>query len=318
MSTTDVSALSLNDVSKTFGTNLAVNHVSLRIKKGEIFGFLGPNGAGKSTTIRMILNILKPDSGSISIFGLSHNKVPASHRMIGFLSGEMALDTDLTGKQYINFVSRMHGGGHSAEIARLCQELDASLDVPIGNYSRGNRQKIGLIAALLNKPKLLILDEPTSGFDPLVQETFARLLRQYVSEGGTVLMSSHVLGEVQHLCDRVSFIRGGKIIATESVAKLLESKAKRLELSATQETITKILKSYAAINDLELLESKPDSLRFSYSGNMPTLLKYLADKPLIDVTIREPELEEIFGQYYEQSQTPESGEDRTHAGDQHA
>lgn len=290
--------LSLKGIQKSFGDNRAVDITQLEVHKGEIFGFLGPNGAGKSTTIRLILDILRPDSGTITLFGKDNRNVKLTHRDIGFLSGDMVLDNDLTGKQYLSLVNNLYGGGHEAVTAELAQKLDAKLDVKIGNYSRGNRQKIGLIAALLHSPQLLILDEPTSGFDPLVQETFADLLRDYVAKGGTVLMSSHILAEVQNLCNRVAFIKGGKIIATTTVSDLLDTSAKRIHISAASGVIRKLHNSYATIAGLSMLESADDKLTFSYTGELQPLLRFFAKEKLRDITIREPELEEIFGQYY--------------------
>jgi ABC-2 type transport system ATP-binding protein len=300
MSTLDKSpALSVQNISKSFGPFKAVDAIDLEVAPGEIFGFLGPNGAGKSTTIRLILDLLRSDSGTITLFGKSNRDVRTTHRDIGFLSGDMELDTDLTGRQYLGFVDSLHGANNTDTIASLSSILEADLDKKIGDYSRGNRQKIGLIAALLHKPKLLILDEPTSGFDPLVQEKFATIIREYVAEGGTVFMSSHVLTEVQHLCDRVAFIKEGRIITTRSVHELLDTNAKRITVVADPRVIKVMLKDYGHVVGLALIKSHSESLEFSYSGDIGPLLSYITGNKITDVTIREPELEEIFGQYYE-------------------
>lgn len=300
MSDTDKeTVLAVQNVSKSFGKLTAVSEVAITVKQGEIFGFLGPNGAGKSTTIRLILDILRPTSGTIEIFGRSNRDTRKVHHEIGYLSGEMALDLDLTGRQYLNFIAHMHGGGYKDSIQSLSQSLDARLDKKIGNYSRGNRQKIALIAALLHQPRLLILDEPTSGFDPLVQEKFAELIRQYVKDGGTVFMSSHVLGEVQNLCDRVAFIKDGRIISTTDVKELLETTAKRVTVTASPQEILTMKADKNAPKGLLAVESAARSLHYTYAGPVEPLLTYLARHDLHDVTIREPELEEIFGHYYE-------------------
>lgn len=291
--------LSMQNVTKTFGTFVAVRDVNLEVRQGEIFGFLGPNGAGKSTTIRLLLDILRPDSGSIQLLGLSNRQASLIHREIGFLSGDMAMDTDLTGRQYLQFVNHLHGGRFDHAIGTLSQLLEADIDKKLGDYSRGNRQKIGLIASLLHHPKLLILDEPTSGFDPLIQERFAMIIREYVATGGTVFMSSHILDEVQHLCDRVAFIRDGAILTTTSVKDLLDSGAKRVEITSSAATIRSIGKDHTKLIGLTLTEPHAERLVFRYSGAMQPLLHYFADKPLSDITIREPELEEIFSRFYE-------------------
>jgi ABC-2 type transport system ATP-binding protein len=213
----------------------------------------------------------------------------------------MVMDADLTGRQYLEFVNNLHGGSFAAEIGRLSELLDADTDKRIGDYSRGNRQKIGLIASLLHRPKVLILDEPTSGFDPLIQERFAGLIREYVAGGGTVFMSSHILAEVQSLCDRIAFIRDGRIISTSSVHELLDSSAKRVEVSAPAAALRAVQSNYSKLPGLMLIENADKRLTFAYTGDIPSLLKFFADKRLTDITIREPELEEIFSRYYEGS-----------------
>lgn len=296
--TDETYVLDIQNVSKYFGAVKAVDEVTIQVRQGEVFGFLGPNGAGKSTTIRLLLDILRPDSGTITILGASSRWAAHIHQDIGYLSGDMALDNDLTGRQYLELVNSLHGGAYRSEIDRLSVLLEVSLDTPIGNYSRGNRQKIGLIAALLHQPKLLVLDEPTSGFDPLVQETFNQLIRDYAASGGTVFMSSHILAEVQHLCDRVAFIRSGKIVATKSVAELLDTTAKRIHLSAPPELIKHLLHDYQKVHGLQLLTRDSRSLDLAYQGPIKPLLRFLQSTDITDITIREPELDEIFGQYY--------------------
>jgi ABC-2 type transport system ATP-binding protein len=292
-------AISVKNASKSFAGKPAVSGLDLEVQKGEIFGFLGPNGAGKSTTIRLLLDILRPDSGSIQLLGRSNRETAVLHREIGFLSGDMAMDLDLTGRQYLQFINSLHGGRFDHATQRLSELLDADVDKKISEYSRGNRQKIGLIASLLHHPKLLILDEPTSGFDPLIQERFAEIIREYVATGGTVFMSSHILAEVQHLCDRVAFIKEGRIITTTSVKELLDSNAKRVEVMAPASILRSIQKDTSELKGLNLVESHEQRAVFSYSGAIRPLLAYFADKRLTDIVIREPELEEIFGHYYE-------------------
>ena len=294
-----VPVITLRNVSKLFGGKPAINGIDLDVRQGEVFGFLGPNGAGKSTTIRLLLDILRPDSGTIQLLGRPNRETHELHREIGFLSGDLVMDPDLTGLQYLKFVNNLHGGRYADTITRLSELLDADTSKKIGDYSRGNRQKIGLIASLLPNPKVLILDEPTSGFDPIIQERFATLIREYVSGGGTVFMSSHILAEVQNLCDRVAFIREGRIISTSSVHELLDSNAKRVEIAAPVAALRAVRKDYGNLSGLALTESTDKRLVFTYSGDIPPLLKFFAGKKLTDITIREPELEEIFGRYYE-------------------
>jgi ABC-2 type transport system ATP-binding protein len=290
--------LSIKNLTKTFGGKAAVSSVNLEIQKGEIFGFLGPNGAGKSTTIRMILDILRPDSGEITIFGISHRDTETVHKQIGYMSGEIVLDLDLTGHQYLGLINNLHGGSFQKNIDRMATLLQAKLDTKIGNYSRGNRQKIALISSLLHEPDLLILDEPTSGFDPLVQATFASLIGEYVKNGGTVFMSSHILSEVQELCDRVAFIRAGKIVEVATISELELKASKQVIITATHTQVGTLKSSAAELQGASNVRLLGTKLSFNYSGQIASLLKYLASQPIADVSIREPELEEIFGEYY--------------------
>lgn len=295
---TDV--LALDRVSKAFGSFVAVKDVSFSVKKGEVFGFLGPNGAGKSTTIRLILDILRPTSGTLTIFGASSRDVRAAHTRLGYLSGDMAMDSNITGRQYLDFVAAQYGKDCSQLQAELAKMLHADLDVKIGNYSRGNRQKVGLVAALQHGPELLVLDEPTSGFDPLVQELFANRIKEFKTGGGTVFMSSHILSEVQQLCDRVAFIKDGELLATTTIGGLMEQAAKQVGVEAPAAEIKEMR---IALKKLDGVRLEPASVRtavrFAFNGKDKELLKILARFNVHDVTIAEPDLESIFMRYYE-------------------
>lgn len=295
----DIPAVSLDHVSKSFGNKVAVKEVTLSVRKGEIFGFLGPNGAGKSTTIRMILDILRADSGEIQLLGESSRQAAHIHRRLGYMSGEMVLDLDLTGAQYLGLINYQHGGGHQHNIDRLAKLLEVQLNKKIGTYSRGNRQKIALIGALLHEPELLILDEPTTGFDPLVQSTFSKLIQEFADKGGTVFMSSHILSEVQELCHNVAFIKDGMIVETKTIEELTTTATKRVRLTMPVGELGAAHKDLAKLQGVTGMREAGDSLDFAYSGDIHTLLRLLAHHKLTDVIIREPELEEIFGHYYE-------------------
>lgn len=292
--------LDVQKVTKTFGPVQAVHDVSFGVQKGDIFGFLGPNGAGKTTTIRIILDILRPTSGHVTLFGDNTLSPHAAKRRIGYLSGDMAFEQDLTGEQYLGLVNRLYGGGHEATIIELAKQLQADLSKKTGSYSRGNRQKIGLIAALLHEPELLILDEPTSGFDPLVQETFMRLVREYRDRGGTVFMSSHILSEVQQLCDKVAFIKDGQLSGVRTLDELEIAATKQIRVVWADE---KAAKTPHKLLGLELLSRAHVTSTFSYKGDMQVLLAYFAKRPIIDITIQEPDLERMFMSYYQGSKT---------------
>jgi ABC-2 type transport system ATP-binding protein len=301
------SVLAIRGVTKTFGSMAAVKDIKLEIMTGEIFGFLGPNGAGKTTTIKLILDILRPTTGTIDLFGISNRQTSTTHSRIGYLSGEMVLDDDLTGRQYLAFVGHTYGGDYSERMEALAAKLQADLDVKIGNYSRGNKQKIGLIAALMHQPDLLILDEPSSGFDPLMQELFIKLIEDYRRVGGTVFMSSHTLAEVQRLCDRVAFIRDGRLVGVTTIDELNQTASKQIRARANHDLIASIKHKAANVTNLKLIESHPTRLTFTYSGDTQSLLRFFADYELDDLTIQEPELEEVFMSYYQEKSEAEVG-----------
>jgi ABC-2 type transport system ATP-binding protein len=286
--------LDVQKLTKAFGDFQAVRDANFTVNKGEIFGFLGPNGAGKSTTIRVILDILRPTEGQVVLFNDPSLSAYGAHRRIGYLSGDMVLDNDLTGAQYVGLVSALHGGGHEKRITELADTLQADLTKKIGSYSRGNRQKIGLIAALLHEPELLILDEPSSGFDPLVQETFMQLVREYRERGGTVFMSSHILSEVQQLCDRIAFIKDGEIISVQSLNELEAETAKRIHVLWTSGTKPPAV----SLKGLKEVRHDQRGAVYSYEGDMTSLLTAFSKLPVKDITIQEPDLEELFITYY--------------------
>jgi ABC-2 type transport system ATP-binding protein len=291
--------VSLRGVTKRFGDKAAVADVDITVMPGEIFGFLGPNGAGKTTAIKLILDILRPTSGRIELFGLSNRLTTVTHQRLGYLSGDMVLDDDLTGQQYLRFIAGSYGGNYDDRIKLLAAQLEADLDVRIGNYSRGNKQKIGLIAAMMHQPELLILDEPSSGFDPLMQEVFIRLIGEYRRQGGTVFMSSHTLGEVQRLCDRAAFIRAGSIVGVKNIDELSQSSAKRVEALAGRHDVAGLVQKAKRVSGLRLVRQDGARLSFRYDGDVQPLLRFFAAFTLEDLTIQEPELEEIFMSYYQ-------------------
>lgn len=290
--------LSVGEVTKSFGAKVAVNQLSLEVQKGEILGFLGPNGAGKTTTIRIILDVLRPDQGYVRIFGQNNRLTTTIHRRLGYLSGDMVIDSDLTGGQYLNFVNSLYGGQNQPRVEELAKLLHINLRTKIGNYSHGNKQKIALIAALMHQPELLILDEPTTGFDPLVQATFSQLIKKYQAQGGTVFMSSHILSEVQRLCDRVAFIKDGSLIGIKTIDELKKNSTKTIKIISPVSGISAIKTEYKNLPGLKLQASNKTSISFTYIGNMRPLMRFLGSFDVDDITIAEPELEEVFISYY--------------------
>lgn len=293
--------LQLKGVQKHFGRIAAVKNASFQVKAGEVVGFLGPNGAGKTTTIRMILQQIQPNAGVLKIFG--RELLPSEHvnREIGFLGSDMAYEEGLTGRQYLEFVNSVRGGGNAQRMHDLAQRLDIDLSRRIRTLSRGNKQKIGLIAAVMHRPKLLIMDEPTSGFDPLMQQVFADLLREHTAAGGGALISSHILGEVQHTADRVVFIADGTVLGEQNVSDLLRDSPQNIQIRFA--TATAADRARAGLNKLNGLQIKPGKgpvVDATYRGATPVLLTKLAALKPTQCLIQEPDLEAIFMQYYSQ------------------
>ena len=299
--------IKIENLSKSFGKLQVLENVDLQINKGEVFGFLGPNGAGKTTTIRVILNVLRPDHGKIRIFGISSKKTKQIHKRLGYLSGDMVLEDGLTGRRYLNFIDHIYGGGNKDRIDDLAKLFKVNLKNKIGTYSRGNQQKLGLMAAVLHRPELLILDEPTSGFDPIMQSVFSKMILDFKRRGGTVLMSSHILSEVQQLCDRVAFIKDGVIIGIKDLNGSTEKLTKRVIIKSDRDLVKQIESKSSELNGLNLLKKNRNELTFSYNGDVKKLLRFFAAQNIRDIMIEEPDLEDVFLDYYK-SKTRDSDE----------
>lgn len=293
-------ALLLKNVSKQYGQEYVVDKINIQVNSGEIFGFCGPNGSGKTTTIRMILNTIYPSEGQISIFG-RENTIFLSRQSVGFLSGDMAFEDELSGSEYLQFVADVYKKNCLTQINNLSELLEIDLSIKIRHLSRGNRQKIGLVAALMHDPKLLILDEPTSGFDPLIQNKFVELIQAFRDKGGTVFMSSHILSEVQKLCDRVAFIKEGKVIDIKTVLEFEKLSAKYLRVQARQAEIERIQKEHVKIKHLKLITKTSTTAEFHFYGDAKPILQFFASYKLQDITIRDQDLHQIFSNYYEDS-----------------
>lgn len=288
--------IELKNVTKTYGSNRGVRNISLDVKQGSIFGFLGPNGAGKTTTISMLVDLLRPTKGSLNIFGLdTHKDGVAIRRRVGFLAGDFALDGSLTGWQQLTYFGNLHGGVNRQRAQQLAKRLDCNLSRQIKNLSRGNKQKVGLISALMHDPELLIFDEPTSGLDPLIQAEFNKILAEHQAQGKTAFISSHMLSEVQAICSEVGFIRDGKLIAVQKLDDLGKATTKHIHVVTTNDKLVKELRQLNGVK-IQLHEGK--SLNFTLSGDINALLKLLASHEVTDVTITEADLETVFMEYY--------------------
>ena len=223
--------ITLEKLTKSYGSSRGIIDVDLEVELGEIFGFLGPNGAGKTTTIRTMLDLIRPTSGKAFVFGIESTTDPvAIHRRVGYIPGEFALYDRLSGKQTLEYFANLRGGVDTAYQASLIDRFELDPGKRFKEYSKGNKQKVGVIAALQHRPELLILDEPTSGLDPLVQQTFFETLREAVADGATVFLSSHILSEVEKTCERVAIIRDGRLAKVDTVEGLRDLAHHQVEL----------------------------------------------------------------------------------------
>jgi ABC-2 type transport system ATP-binding protein len=294
---TDQVAIHTAALTKHYGDVRALVDLDLDVLEGEVFGFLGPNGAGKTTMIRTILDEIRPTSGRASILGMdSHEQSVEIRRFIGYVPGDLALYPNLTGKDTLTYFANLRGGVDWSYVEELADRLGADLSRKVGDLSSGNRQKVGLIQAFMNKPQVLIMDEPSSGLDPLVQRAFQGMMREVAAEGRTVFLSSHTLSEVQRVADRVGIIRHGRLIALESVTGLRSKAMRRVELEFSSAVEPTVFTSLSGVTDVVVHDHRVD---FSYEGKMAELLRTVANRyDVVDISTHEADLEEIFLTYY--------------------
>ena len=282
-----------------YGKSMGITDVDLIVEEGEIFGFIGPNGAGKSTTIRTLLGLIHPTSGSAKIFGRDVTKFgPEINEQIGYLPSEVFYYDGMRAIDLLRYSGSFYKKDSKAiekRIKELAAYLDLDLKRKIDDLSYGNKKKVGIIQGLLHEPKLIILDEPTGGLDPLMQQKFFALLREENKKGVTILFSSHILSEVQKLCDRVAIIKDGKIIKVEKISSLAEDTHKRFKL----ETAVKVDKSrFVGLKGISDLVIADNSVSFLYRGRINDVTKIIASLNLTNILVEEPDLEEIFMHYY--------------------
>ncbi|MBZ9685450.1 ABC transporter ATP-binding protein [Clostridium estertheticum] len=286
----------INNLTKFYNKkSRGIIDLSLSIEEGEIFGFIGPNGAGKSTTIRTLLNFIFPTSGSATIFGMDIVKKSKDIRQnVGYIPSEVFYYDDMKVSDLLIYSAKFHKKENPKRMKELADKLDLDLNRKIEDLSFGNRKKVSIVQALLHEPKLLILDEPTSGLDPLIQNVFFELLKEEREKGTSVFFSSHVLSEVQKLCDRVGIIKDGKLIKVESIENLMKSRFKNIFL-----TLDKIKDFELVIDGIVKKEVTGSSIKLLYNGDMKVLISKLNDMEFKDLLIEEPSLEEVFMHYYE-------------------
>ncbi len=291
-------AIRTEGLTKHYGDVEALNDLDLEVHAGEVFGFLGPNGAGKTTMIRTILDLIRPTRGRAEILGLdTHEAAVEIRRRIGYLPSDLSMYDRLTGRDTITYFANLRGGVDWAYVEDLATRLKADLSPKVGDYSSGNRQKVGLIQAFMNKPQVLIMDEPSSGLDPLIQREFQKMMREVASEGRTVFLSSHTLSEVQAVADRVGVIREGYLVEVSKVADLRSKAIRTVELYFTESVDPKVFEALGGVSDVRVANNH---VTLSLEGSIVDLLKTAADRyQLVDVSSQEADLEEIFLTYYE-------------------
>ena len=290
-------AIVLNELTKHYGKHRGINNLSFSVNQGEFFGFIGPNGAGKSTTIRTLMGLIRPTGGSASIFDLDcHSKASVIARDVGYLPSENSYYENMKVRELLQYTADLYGMDCKTKMKELADRLNLDLSRKIADLSLGNKKKVGIVSAIMTSPKLIIMDEPTSGLDPLIQQAFYDILKEENSRGATVFFSSHVLSEVQKLCDRVAILKKGQLIGIQSIKELRESGYKKVSLSA-KEAIPRDFFDLSGIANYAETADKT-SVSFMYNGNITAIIDKLHLLHLDDVLLEEPSLEEIFMHYY--------------------
>ena len=296
-------AIRTSDLTKNYGTTLALDGLDLTVREGEVYGYLGPNGAGKTTTIRLLLGLHRPSRGRAELFGMDAWADPVeAHRRVAYVAGEPFLWPSLTSAETLEFLGRLHGGVDRAYRDRLVQRFELDPDKKIRALSKGNRQKVQLIAALATRADLLLLDEPTSGLDPLMEMVFRECAREAKDRGQAIFLSSHILSEVEAICDRVGILRQGRLVDQGTLEELRHLHAQTVEV-----TFAGTAPALPTIPGVEVERSAANALRLEVSGDMGPVVQALAGHPIVTLTSREPSLEEIFIHHYDGSSSTDVG-----------
>lgn len=294
-----MNVIEIKNLTKMYGKARGIEDVSFDVKEGEIFGFIGPNGAGKSTTIRTLLSLIYPTSGSATIFGKDIiTASPEIKKDIGYLPSEVFYYDNMKVMDLLKYSASFYKKDCTKRIKELADIMELDLTKKIDDLSLGNKKKVGIVQGLLHEPKLIILDEPTSGLDPLMQQKFFELLEKENKKGATILFSSHILSEVQRLCDRVAIIKDGRIVTVEKISTLKENTYKKFKID-TNSVIDKNLFNIDGVNQLE---QDGGSVSFLFRGNINSIMKKIAEIEIANLWVEEPDLEEIFMHYYEKEE----------------
>lgn len=290
-----MSVIEIKNLTKYYGKALGIKDVDLNIEEGEIFGFIGPNGAGKSTTIRLLMGLIHPTSGDAKLFGKDAIQFgPEVREDIGYLPSEIFYYDKMKVIDLLNYSASFYNKDCSKRIKELSEIMELDLNRRIEDLSYGNKKKVGIVQGLLHEPKLIILDEPTGGLDPLMQQKFFNIIREENKKGATVFFSSHILGEVQELCDRVAIIREGSIIETADIKTLRENNYKKIFIKGEN-----LNKKIFELDGVTQLMQKDDVITFFYKGDVNVVNQAISSITIQDINIEEPTLEEVFMHYYE-------------------
>ncbi len=291
--------IEVDSLTKRYGSKRGITDVSFQVEEGEVFGFLGPNGAGKTTTIRTLMALLRADAGTARIAGMDvWERSVEIKKLVGYVPGEPALDPNLTGGQIFEYFAHLRGGVDQAYLKALIKRLDLDPTRKFRQYSTGNKRKVVLIQAFMHRPRLLILDEPTNGLDPLNQQEFNRMVAEAREAGSTVFLSSHILSEVEQMCSRVGIIREGHLVRVGGVAELKDIKRHEVIITFANSVPLEAFKMLEGVESAEAL-TDGRTLRLAVSGGQDAVVKAAARYPVVTLTSHEPSLEDIFLRYYE-------------------
>ena len=289
-------AIQTKGLTKDYGAGRGLFDLDLDVAEGEIFGYLGPNGAGKTTTIRLLMGLVHASRGSATVFGLDAMRQSVDvKRLVGYMPGELPQFGGLRGRDIAGHFAALRGAVDQGRVKEICGRLDLDLGLKFREYSTGNKRKLGILLAFMHKPRLLVLDEPTSGLDPLNQQEFYKLVREAKAGGATVFLSSHVLSEVEHVCERVGIIRHGRLVEVSRLEDLHEMRVRRIEVEFAGDAQPQLL---AALPGIENLESNHHRLTFTLRGSFEPVADALAGHHVVNLVSHEPNLEEVFLAYY--------------------
>jgi len=289
-------AVELDGLTKFYGPHRGIEDIDLEVKPGQVFGFLGPNGAGKSTAMRVLLDFHRPTSGTAAVLGLDSRRDSIEvRRRTGYLSGDIALYEKLTAIDQLKWLGRLRGGIALARIEELAERLGLDLSRKIGELSKGNRQKVGLVQAFMHEPELLILDEPTSGLDPLVQHTFQEMVREVAAEGRTVFLSSHIIDEVDRVCDEVAIIREGRMVAVETIESLRARSLRQVRITFGHDVNKQLFRDLPHVHDVS---GDARSIVIQTAGDIDAIVKEAAQHQVLNLVSEQADLESVFLAFY--------------------